>query len=112
MPSHLRPHQPQRLTKRRIMPEVPSNMQEGVARIELEARNPNRISSQSTVSSAPSQYQSSHTRDSSLSNTSQRPSGGPSFTASYAHTNAAEYQNLNRASVYKFNGLSPDSPKF
>ena len=104
------------LISSRIMPEVPSNMQESLAHLELEARNPQatRITSQSTTSPGQSYKQtSSHTRDPSKSTTVQRTDGGvPGFTASYAHTNAAAYQNLNRASVQEFNGLNPDSPKF
>lgn len=89
-------------------------MQEGLAHLELEARNPpaSRISSQSTVSSvlSPTYEQSSHTRDSSMSSISQRAAPGPGFTASYSHTNAAAYQNLNRASLRDV--LQPDSPRF
>ncbi|KAH8592357.1 hypothetical protein B0O99DRAFT_717138 [Bisporella sp. PMI_857] len=101
----------------RIMPEVPSNMQDQLAHLELEARSAggNRVSSQSTASSmtSPTYQHSSHTRDSSLSSvaTSQMARGtGPAFTASYQHTNAAAYQNLNRASLQQFPGL--ESPKF
>jgi len=98
------------------MPEVPSNMQDQLAHLELEARDSkgHRISSQSTSSSIPSpNYQQSfHTRESSLSsiNTLQKPSA-PGFTASYEHTNAAAYQNLNRMSLQRFGG-GQDSPKF
>lgn len=97
------------------MPEVPSNMQESLAHLELEARNPqgNRVSSQSTTSSVHSPYQqTSHRGESSHSSTASRLGGGPGFTASYSHTNAAAYQNLNRASVQKLNDWQADSPKF
>ncbi|KAH6721102.1 hypothetical protein BKA61DRAFT_665859 [Leptodontidium sp. MPI-SDFR-AT-0119] len=96
-------------TPTRIMPEVPSNMQEGLAHLELEARNPpNRMSASSTVSS----MQSPTYPDMQYSNrTSQNPraSGGPGFTASYEHTNASAYQNINRD--YQQYGPQ-DSPKF
>lgn len=101
----------------RIMPEVPSNMQDNLAQLELESRKMgvNRISSQSTVSSLQSPMfqgnsNSLHSRESSLSSNSQRPKG-PGFTASYEHTNAAAYQNLNRNSLQAFGG-PPDSPRF
>jgi TPR repeat protein len=97
------------------MPEVPSNMQDNLAHLELESRSmgDDRMSSQSTVSSVQSpQYQQSslsHSRESSRSSL-QRPKG-PGFTASYEHTNAAAYQNLNRNSLQHF-GVAPDSPAF
>ena len=98
----------------RIMPELPSNMQDQLAHLELEARNPqeNRISSQSTTTSSqsPSYQQSSHTRDSSLSSIyPSQTRKGPGFTASYQYTNAAAYQNLHRQSM-KYG--EPESPKF
>ena len=102
----------------RVMPEVPSNMQEGLAHLELEARNPqgNRISSQSTVSSVQSpyidQHTNPHTRESFQSSAPQRPAG-PQYTANYENTNASAYQNI-RDSTQSFGGLrrDPDSPKF
>ncbi|CZT01247.1 related to SKT5 protein [Rhynchosporium agropyri] len=96
-------------TPTRIMPEVPSNMQEGLAHLELEARNPqSRMSASSTVSSMQSpahQDMQSYNRTSHNS----RGSGGPGFTASYDHTNASAYQNINR-DCQQFGPL--DSPKF
>jgi TPR repeat protein len=101
------------------MPEVPSNMQEGLAHLELEARNPptQGTSSQSTVSSVISPtsvtyQQSSHAPDSPMSSISQRTSGGPGLTASYPNTNAAAYKNLNRANVKQLDVSQPDSPRF
>jgi len=104
------------MLRHRIMPEVPSNMQDQLAHLELESRNPqgHRISSQSTASSipSPSYQQNSHTREPSLSSISTTQQHiAPGFTASYEHTNAAAYQNLNRMSLQKFGG-GQDSPKF
>jgi TPR repeat protein len=87
----------------RHMPEVPSNMQEGLAHLELEARNP-RMSTSSTVSSPQSPY-----IDQRQSNF-PRPSG-PGFTASYEHTNASAYQNINK-DQYGGSRADYDSPKF
>lgn len=93
---------------RRIMPEVPSNMQEELANLELNARNQqgHRMSSGSTISSIQSPYLDQRGGNP----LSQRP--GPGFTASYEHTNASAYQNINRD--YKdIVGRKPlDSPKF
>ncbi|KAK2626271.1 hypothetical protein QTJ16_004533 [Diplocarpon rosae] len=92
-------------TPTRIMPEVPSNMQEGLAHLELEARSPhdNRMSSFSADSSIQSPYPDQ--RD----NRSSTRSNGPGFTASYQHTNASAYQNINRDFQ---NTGGQDSPKF
>ncbi|KAK0114643.1 hypothetical protein ONS95_014130 [Cadophora gregata] len=96
-------------TPTRIMPEVPSNMQEGLAHLELEARNPpNRMSASSTVSS----MQSPSYADMQTSIHTSHTSGGggaPGFTASYEHTNASAYQNINR-DYQQY--ASQDSPKF
>ncbi|KAG9244877.1 hypothetical protein BJ878DRAFT_541838 [Calycina marina] len=99
----------------RIMPEVPSNMQDQLAHLELEDRTPqgHRMSSASTATSSIPNYQhGSNTRDSSGSSIStiQKPSA-PGFTASYDHTNAEAYQNLNRSSLLRF-GAVLDSPRF
>jgi TPR repeat protein len=87
------------------MHELPSNMQEDLANLELEAQSPQdrRISSSSTVSSPQSPYLN---QQSFL----QRPSG-PGFTASYENTNASAYQNISRDS---YGGIQrgQDSPKF
>ncbi|KAL2064015.1 hypothetical protein VTL71DRAFT_4509 [Oculimacula yallundae] len=91
----------------RIMPEVPSNMQEGLAHLELESRNPpNRMSASSTVSSMQSP---TYMQNSNRISHNSRPSGGPGFTASYEHTNASAYQNINR-DAQQYGPL--DSPKF
>ncbi|KAH7369669.1 hypothetical protein BKA65DRAFT_486737 [Rhexocercosporidium sp. MPI-PUGE-AT-0058] len=96
-------------TPTRIMPEVPSNMQEGLAHLELEARNPpNRMSASSTVSSMQSPTYPDMQSSNRTSHNS-RASGGPGFTASYEHTNASAYQNINR----DYQQYAPqDSPKF
>jgi TPR repeat protein len=82
------------------MPEVPSNMQEGLAHLELEDRDGRtqgqRLSSHSTMSSLQSPgldqpRQQNHSRESSHD---QR-RAGPGFTTSYEHTNASAYQNIN-----------------
>lgn len=91
----------------RIMPEVPSNMQEGLANLELNARNQgNRASSGSTIASS----QPSYLDQRGGNGQSQRP--GPGFTASYEHTNASAYQNINR----DYQRFAPkgglESPKF
>lgn len=95
-------------TPTRIMPEVPSNMQEGLAHLELEARSPTdqRMSTASTVSSMQSPYLDQH-RSNGQANI-QRASG-PGFTASYGNTNASAYQNMGRGYQAYDN---PDSPKF
>lgn len=96
------------------MNDVESNMQEGLAHLELESRNPpsHRMSSASTVSGLqspppldqhrPSQYQNHGSQQ-------QYPTG-PGFTASYEHTNASAYQNLNNQGGYR--RPDPESPKF
>ena len=90
----------------RIMPEVPSNMQQGLANLELEARNSqgHRVSSASTVSSMQSPYVEQNRTS------LQRPSL-PGFTASYEHTNASAYQNINK-DQYGGAEQGQDSPKF
>ncbi|KAL3426120.1 hypothetical protein PVAG01_02911 [Phlyctema vagabunda] len=90
----------------RIMPEVPSNMQENLANLELEARNP-----QSRINgggSAPSQYLQAR------GGTPADPRANePHFTASYDHTNASAYQNLTRDSQqYIHPHHLPESPNF
>ncbi|KAE8448234.1 hypothetical protein EG329_009664 [Mollisiaceae sp. DMI_Dod_QoI] len=94
-------------TPQRIMPEVPSNMQEGLAALELEARNPpnHRMSSSSTVSSMQSPYldQRNSTQG------APRP-GGAGHAGGYQYTNASAYQNMGRDQ--KYGGLPLESPKF
>ncbi|EKD18759.1 uncharacterized protein L3040_008738 [Drepanopeziza brunnea f. sp. 'multigermtubi'] len=90
-------------TPTRIMPEVPSNMQEGLAHLELESRVP-AMSASSSVSSVQSPYAEQRG-----SNRQSSRSTGPGFTASYEHTNASAYQNINRDNR---NLLPSDSPKF
>ncbi|PMD16670.1 HCP-like protein, partial [Hyaloscypha hepaticicola] len=87
----------------RHMPEVPSNMQKGLANLELNAQNL-RISSSSTTSSEQAPY-----LDQRNSNP-QRPAL-PGFTASYEHTNASAYQNINRDQYDGPRG-EQDAPKF
>ncbi|RDW68023.1 hypothetical protein BP6252_09419 [Coleophoma cylindrospora] len=97
----------------RIMPEVPSNMQESLANLELEARNP-----QSRVSSTSSSYFSQSTLEPApLQPRGGTPSNmgaaGPQYTASYDHTNASAYQNLNGMSKqYVIPQHPPESPNF
>jgi TPR repeat protein len=102
------------------MPEVPSNMQQGLANLELEARevktsSGNQVASLSTAFShstrVDSFQQRSHTRESSQSST-QPHLNGPGFTATYDHTNASAYQNLKRQSLQQFGGSQVDSSKF
>ncbi|RDL31771.1 HCP-like protein [Venustampulla echinocandica] len=94
----------------RVMPEVPSNMQEQLSHLELEARNPtvDRMNSvSSTYSELPQRPRESYNEP------PPPPPKGPAFTASYDHTNASAYQNIN--SDYKqLPGVrpGPDSPKF
>ncbi|KUJ14864.1 HCP-like protein [Mollisia scopiformis] len=94
-------------TPQRIMPEVPSNMQEGLAHLELEARNPqgHRMSNSSTVSSMQSPYldQRSSTQG------APRP-GGQAHGGGYQHTNASAYQDMGREQ--KYGGAPIESPKF
>lgn len=73
------------------MPEVPSNMQDGLAHLELEAKSKDgkRISSQSTVSSISPYSDQFPGQSSTPAHTSQQPRG---YTASYDHTNAQAYQ--------------------
>jgi TPR repeat protein len=91
---------------RRIMHELPSNMQQDLANLELEARSPqeHRTSTSSTVSSMQTPYLNQQ------SPTSQPPSG-PGFTASYENTNASAYQNINSDPYGGFQ-RGQDSPKF
>jgi TPR repeat protein len=95
------------------MPEVPENMQQGLANLELEARSAegHRMSSASTISSQSPYYNQSipHTRESSYSSAPRRNSG-PGYTARYDHTNASIYQNLRGEYTQQLGGL--DSPKF
>lgn len=103
------------------MNDVESNMQEGLAHLELEARNPadpavQRMSSVSTISSVYSPVQQTRPRDQypapnrNYGSQPQPPPKGPGYTASYEHTNAAAYQNMNRQSNYQRE--DPESPKF
>jgi TPR repeat protein len=85
------------------MPEVPSNMQEGLANLELNALN-TRMSSSSTTSSEQAPYVDQR------NSKPQRP-GLPGFTASYEHTNASAYQNINRDQYDGPRG-EQDAPKF
>ncbi|CAD6451527.1 b2b34b19-4aae-4250-9956-bc4f03d28002 [Sclerotinia trifoliorum] len=75
----------------RIMPEVPNNMQDNLANLEL-----NDGYRQGTSESS----RSSHSNRNS----------GPGYTANYEHTNAAIYQNLK--GPYGTPRSQPDSPRF
>ncbi|TEY35164.1 hypothetical protein BOTCAL_0602g00060 [Botryotinia calthae] len=74
----------------RIMPEVPHNMQDNLANLELNSDG-------------------QHTSESPRSTYSNRNSG-PGYTANYEHTNAAIYQNLK--GPYGVPRVQPDSPRF
>ncbi|KAM3072068.1 hypothetical protein ACMFMF_007462 [Clarireedia jacksonii] len=94
----------------RVMPEVPSNMQDSLANLELNSDG-HRVSSYSTASSMQSPYDNyhgQHTRESSRSSVSRY--SGPGFTASYDHTNASIYQNLKAPQGTP--RFQPDSPRF
>lgn len=98
------------------MPEVPSNMQQDLAKLELEPRPPpdNRGSLTSTMSSQsnrPDSYRASQPGPGPQQSLPSRPSG-PGFTASYEHTNASAYQNLNRKSLQQFEGFQPKPSPF
>ena len=101
-----------------MMPEVPSNMQDGLAHLELEARETRpqgqRVSSQSTISTMASprldpQQQRTHSRE--HSQTYPHRTNGAGYTASYEHTNASAYQNISR-DQYVATQRDLDSPKF
>jgi TPR repeat protein len=97
------------------MPEVPSNMQQDLAKLELEPRPPqdNRGSSTSTMSSQsnrPDSYRGPQSGNVPHQNP-PRP-GVPGFTASYEHTNASAYQNLNRQSLQQFGGYQAKPSPF
>jgi TPR repeat protein len=81
------------------MSELPSNMQEGIAHLELEAREvpKDRINSLSSVSSGQGQYRDPVSPMQPPSPQAQHPQGlgQPSYTATYDLTNAARYQNAN-----------------
>ncbi|KAA8566078.1 hypothetical protein EYC84_008682 [Monilinia fructicola] len=76
----------------RIMPEVPHNMQDSLANLELGSDGYRQGTSESSRSSASNR------------------NSGPGYTANYENTNAAIYQNL-RAS-YSAPRAQPDSPRF
>src|ERR1700693_5633559 len=110
MPLRKKDAGPHLTNSNRHMPEVPSNMQEGLANLELNAQN-SRIGSSSATFSQPKQspYLDQRNLDQRRSNP-QRPIL-PGFTASYEHTNASAYQNINRDQ----NGgprADQESPKF
>src|SRR5271168_5656280 len=79
------------------MSELPSNMQEGIAHLELEAREvpKDRMDSLSSVSSGQGQYRDpvSPMQPPSPQTQHLQNSGLTSYTATYDHTNAARYQN-------------------
>jgi TPR repeat protein len=78
------------------MSELPSNMQEGIAHLELEAREvpKERMDSLSSVSSGQGQYRDPVSPIQPPSPQTQQPqaSGLTSYRATYDHTNAARYQ--------------------
>ncbi|KAI9643187.1 hypothetical protein NHQ30_007803 [Ciborinia camelliae] len=95
----------------RIMPEVPHNMQDSLANLELNSDGYG-VSSRSNHSSIHSSYNDNFqqgTSESSRSSHSNRNSG-PGYTANYEHTNAAIYQNLR--GPYGAPRIPPDSPRF
>ncbi|TVY16859.1 Chitin synthase regulatory factor 4 [Lachnellula arida] len=98
----------------RVMNDVESNMQEGLAHLELESRNPpaHRMGSMSSASSVQSPtYDQFRPRDQYQDyGAQQQHPGGPSFTASYEHTNASAYQNINGPGGYQ--RPNAESPKF
>ncbi|TAQ83119.1 hypothetical protein B7494_g8558 [Chlorociboria aeruginascens] len=101
----------------RIMPEVPSKMQDGLANLEMQSPNAPgyRVSTQSTASSGQTPYDpysSNSQRSSRSSQPDAQRNSGPGFTASYLHTNAAAYQNLRDSSQSYNSRQAPDSPKF
>ncbi|KAI9740811.1 MAG: hypothetical protein M1818_004416 [Claussenomyces sp. TS43310] len=75
----------------RVMPEVPSNMQEGLAHLELEAHGSDRRDPRAS-SSPRRQLSSLPQRDSSLQPQSLKPAVR-GRTTSYEHTNASAYLN-------------------
>jgi TPR repeat protein len=81
------------------MSELPSNMQEGIAHLELEAREvpKDRMDSLSSVSSGQGQYRDpvSPMQPPSPQVQHSQALSQPSYTATYDHTNAARYQNSN-----------------
>jgi TPR repeat protein len=97
------------------MPEVPSNMQEQLSHLELEAKNPpvHRMSSASTVSGMQSPPLLDQHRAQNIYSSLSNDSKAPGFTASYEHTNASAYQNIDRE--YRQSGgvrPHPQSPNF
>lgn len=85
------------------MPEVPTNMQEGIAHLELEAKDVRgREERSSSMASTSDQYGYSHGRSDSRPQPSPTP-GPAGYNANYEHTNASAYQNL-----YKSNPTQPE----
>ncbi|ESZ93598.1 hypothetical protein SBOR_6027 [Sclerotinia borealis F-4128] len=76
----------------RIMPEVPHNMQDNLANLELNSDGHRQGTSESSRSSRSNR------------------NSGPGYTANYEHTNAAIYQNLK--GPYGTPRVQPDSPGF
>ncbi|KAF4629387.1 hypothetical protein G7Y89_g8758 [Cudoniella acicularis] len=95
----------------RIMPEVPSNMQQELAHLELEARGP--LVHRMSVASTSSAYGETPITPLQPHQMNARGQQGPGFTASYQHTNASAYQNIDRGNLQS-GGMrpEPDSPKF
>lgn len=92
----------------RVMPEVPSNMQEGLAHLELEATNPppHRMSTSSVTTM--NAFQTPQLNQSNPVFQNNQRNSGPGFTTSYLHTNASAYQGISRSGY----GGSSDEPKF
>lgn len=84
-------------------------MQEGLANLELNAQNP-RTSSSSIASSEQSPYLDQRNLDQRRP-VPQRPTL-PGFTASYEHTNASAYQNINRDQNGRGSRADIETPKF
>ncbi|CAG8961293.1 hypothetical protein HYFRA_00013573 [Hymenoscyphus fraxineus] len=97
----------------RIMPEVPSNMQEQLTHLEQHPPPPtHRMSNASSMSGmqSPPFLDQHRIQNNYPSSQHER---GPGFTASYEHTNASAYQNIDRDNVqYGGERPDPDSPRF
>lgn len=91
------------------MPEVPSNMQEQLSHLELEARNPSidRMSSMSSYAELPQRPHESYNEP------PMPPPKGPSSNASYERSDPSTYPNTH-TNYKQLLGprLGPDSPKF
>lgn len=97
------------------MPEVPSNMQQDLANLELEPRPPpkdNRSISNSTMSAQSNHPDSQRGLQPGIEQDHSSRPAAPGFTANYEHTNASAYQNLNRRSLQQFGEYHPKPSPF